>query len=90
MSILQDSRRINLRCLTATRMTLEKREHVKPWMNQGLRCLDKAAGRELQAGAPLGKRPAAQKHTVQKGRQDDPTFQEQDWDSTKGQSYRGL
>lgn len=85
MSILQDSRRINLGCLMATCMMLEEREHAMPWMNQGLQCLDKVVGREVQAGDLRGKRPTAKKCSVHKGSQEDPTSREQDLDSTQGE-----
>ena len=60
-------------------MMLEKCEHVMPWMNEGLPCLDKVSGRELQAEALLGKRLAAQKCMVHRGRQDDPTSRSRTW-----------
>ena len=41
--------------------------------------MDKVAGRELQAEALLGKRLAAQKCMVHRGRQDDPTSRTRTW-----------
>ena len=48
-------------------------------VNECVACLDKVSGRELQAEALLGKRLAAQKCMVHRGRQDDPTSRSRTW-----------